>query len=591
MSQALKTAIEKNNPAAAKEAIEGIKNLGKAMWGRTTPLMLAAQNDADQVLPILLDAGAMSKADSIFEHPFGIAAMKGRREFMKVLADRKAVSSEIVVDTLRYVGRKGPFDSLLFILEELKPPLDATTIRIVSYAGDPAVVHAMKKAGANFNATEDLDDRPKSTPLHGLVDTCNARLVAALVECGADVNARDGIGRTPLMRLANYLSEQERMGGPERPVETLSLLLKLGADAKAKDRNGHDALDHYRAEAKRRKNAENPRVIELLSGGGATGDDATLSLFPDEPGDVKTVKAAIAAGADVNRQGAQHPNPTPLGYAAMRGDLEIVDLLLKAGADVNKFDRTMTPLIHASEQGHLAIVQLLVGAGADLNARELGDRADDCPAMNALEAAELNDHKPVIKYLKSKGATHAVHLLEAGVRTWDDFVEMLIKGDVATVTAAIAKQIGGKVISDACGKSFMPGKNAYVVAQPKGMAWCNVPLQLSPVLKGFADIDELFKFCAPHWPNASGLSAMWAAYGDTSAEADMMRFDASGKSSGLPKADDDESTTGERLDQFAKKEKMVIAAFNLIGAAKKKVEIYFPGHPAEIFEAVAYVSN
>ena len=178
------------------------------------------------------------------------------------------------------------------------------------------------------------------------------------------------------------------------------------------------------------------------------------------------------------------------------------------------------------------------------------------------------------------------------MRTWDDFVQVLVKGNVAKVTAALAKKIGGKVTKDAHDKSFKLGKNAYVVAQPKGMALCNV-LQLAPKPKGFDDLDNLSTFCG-ELAKASGLSVLWAGYGDTSPEADMMRFEPDGSTSQLSEINaalEKELTSGERLDQFAKDEKMVIAAFSLRGAPLKKIEITFPGSPKEIFDGVAFVSD
>lgn len=69
--------------------------------------------------------------------------------------------------------------------------------------------------------------------LDAAADKGHGRVVELLVQAGADVNAADKEGRTPLMRAA--LSDQ---------VETLSILIKAGADPAAADRHGMHAYDH-----------------------------------------------------------------------------------------------------------------------------------------------------------------------------------------------------------------------------------------------------------------------------------------------------------------------------------------------------------
>ena len=62
-------------------------------------------------------------------------------------------------------------------------------------------------------------------------------MIAALLNAGADVNARTNNGMTVLMYAA------EGMANPEN----VRALLKAGADPKAKDKSGRTALDLARA--------------------------------------------------------------------------------------------------------------------------------------------------------------------------------------------------------------------------------------------------------------------------------------------------------------------------------------------------------
>ena len=70
----------------------------------------------------------------------------------------------------------------------------------------------------------------------------NPEVITVLVQAGADVNATDASGVTPLMLAA---------AGNSNP-EVITVLLSLGADPKAKDNSGKTAIDHARKNARLR---------------------------------------------------------------------------------------------------------------------------------------------------------------------------------------------------------------------------------------------------------------------------------------------------------------------------------------------------
>jgi len=73
-----------------------------------------------------------------------------------------------------------------------------------------------------------------------------------LLKAGADVNAKDEIGETALMRAA--------WNGHTAAIETL---LKAGADARATDKDGHNALWHVN-QNKEIAEADKKRVADML---------------------------------------------------------------------------------------------------------------------------------------------------------------------------------------------------------------------------------------------------------------------------------------------------------------------------------------
>ena len=81
------------------------------------------------------------------------------------------------------------------------------------------------------------------------------------------------------------------------------------------------------------------------------------------------VQAELDAGADVMAR--NEDGGTPLHYAAMNGNPEVVERLLELGADINAKDNDgYTPLHWASRRGHAEAVKLLLEHGAD----HAGDR-------------------------------------------------------------------------------------------------------------------------------------------------------------------------------------------------------------------------
>ena len=115
-------------------------------------------------------------------------------------------------------------------------------------------------------------------------------------------------------------------------------------------------------------------------------------------GDIATVRALLADGADVNA--AQGDGMTALHWAAERGDDGLAEMLLYAGAVVDPVTRIggYTPLHIAARTGSDAVALLLLGAGADAAAPAPGT------GTTPLHLAATAGSGPLITALHDGGA-------------------------------------------------------------------------------------------------------------------------------------------------------------------------------------------
>jgi len=184
----------------------------------------------------------------------------------------------------------------------------------------------------------------------------DAAEIGRLAASGADVNAREGYGRTPL-HVATF----------GRHREAIAALAKARADLNAKERDRYDAV--------------------------------TIAAVAD---DVATLKVLLQLGASAKQVTSRYDG-TALIAAAHLGHDEVVKLLIEAGAPLDHVNNLgWTALIESIVLGqggprHVATLTALVRAGANVN---LADRNGQSP----LQLTRQRRYQAMIAILEQAGA-------------------------------------------------------------------------------------------------------------------------------------------------------------------------------------------
>jgi ankyrin repeat protein len=310
-------------------------------------------------------------------------------------------SSEGGFHVLHYKAPREFFDGLLPVFKKVagsfmplisEPPMTPSE-SILRYLnggnGDPRMVRKYIEDGADVNTS---DDTHRITPLHNAVHFKNMEAAKVLIHHGANVNAENGEGNTPL-----YIAVHRNL-----PDEFIAFLIEKGADATVRNKYGYTPL-----RAASRNGRSSIAKMLLDKGAGVNVRDKkgdTPLLVAIDSGHVDAARFLVENGADINAVGMH--GDTSLHIAVARGQAEVVRLLLGKGADCNVTREGRdggTPLQIAAHFGYADIVKLLISKGANANTK-------DNDGNTALDIAIRKGNTEIVEVLRSIAKGNAANI-------------------------------------------------------------------------------------------------------------------------------------------------------------------------------------
>ena len=408
-----------------------------------TTLHCAAERGYLKIVQRLIQRGAnVNSVCPKHYTPLHLAIKNGHQDVVKLLLECK--SNETSIDTefdgktiLSFAVEKGDLVIVDYILlrspdlnnksnrKALKVALDNCASMIVNsllqygftllpeHANNSKLLHKAIQNGylkileGLFKSSIDDNILRSSTSindlmlLHLAIKYRQWEIAKLLISYGADVNARDTTGKTPILYaienvdletikllLNNEVDVEDNrkllhLAVKQNRRDMVEVLLEHGVRVNARDKYGATAL-HYtvlnkHAELPRSRHDNDPdinvkeEIARLLLSRGANANarttrDMTVLHAATYIGNVKIVEALLEYNVDVNS--TDEDDKTALHLAAKYGNEVICQMLLSRGASVNAKQEDGRAALHiATQKGHEKIVEVLLKFGARVNCK------------------------------------------------------------------------------------------------------------------------------------------------------------------------------------------------------------------------------
>ncbi|XP_006825079.1 LOW QUALITY PROTEIN: ankyrin repeat and SAM domain-containing protein 6-like [Saccoglossus kowalevskii] len=361
-----------------------------------TRLLSACEHGDTNTVQTLVeqDLAAVDACDGEGSSLLHVSAANGHESLVRYLIMRGAkidLTNSYGWTALMQAARGGYHKVVALLLQNkvdvnVKNKLGVSALTVAARGGHTQVVRMLLEVPV-FDLS---DDSQTVTPLIVAAQYGHDTVVRLLLDRGARVNHQDeNTGWNPLMVTA--------LNGH---MTTAQILVDRGCDPNVTNLLGRTALSIAIQSGKRsrevrgyldRKTTNKPKLepedIEPnILDAAKTGNIKRIRVILHDD-----VKAADTIGED---------GGTPLMFAAMRGQLEIVELLVNYGADVNRQDTASgwTALMQATYYGKKEVAKYLITQGADVNIQA----KDGCTAFDLAVLIDDTDTE-LVRQLASVG--------------------------------------------------------------------------------------------------------------------------------------------------------------------------------------------
>ena len=346
-----------------------------------SPLLCAIDCEEEKIISLLLELDcAVNTEAPLGESPLSLAVIKGQHKLTEALLQCDAdVNQKCGRDehTALHAAVHGHFlNGIAQLLVQHGADLEAKD----RLGETPLFKAATKNKLAEFflkcGSAANTKNKFGETPLMKALEQSAASIVRTLLEHGASINATDQHRVYPLLHCVRFID-----------VEICELLLEYGCDVNITDDNGETPLHQL---------AWGPDIVKMLLDKGAhvgalDRENRTPLHAASYQGHPSSIELLIHHGADINS--TDNHGWTPLHFAAAGENYDALEVLIQNGSDIAAVDKTGRTALHlAARKGCLSPVKLLIDRGSNINLKDYRGRT-------LLGATFKLDYSPDFYYL------------------------------------------------------------------------------------------------------------------------------------------------------------------------------------------------